>query len=106
VRFVLSEAAKVRFTVARASVGRRSGRSCVKVTRRNRRAKPCTRYLAMRGGVSKAFKAGSSTIRFTGRMRNKRLKIGRYRLRLRATDAAGNSSPTVYKPFRIRKAGR
>jgi hypothetical protein len=59
----------------------------------------------MRGGVSKAFEAGSRGVRFTGRVRNKRLKVGRYRLRLRATDAAGNSSRTVYKPFRIRKRG-
>ena len=105
VRFRLSEAAKVRFTVARASKGRRSGRSCVKPTRRNRRAKSCTRYLAMRGGVSKAFEAGTRGVRFTGRVRNKRLKVGRYRLRLRATDAAGNSSPTVSRAFRIRKRG-
>jgi hypothetical protein len=56
--------------------------------------------------VSKAFAAGSQGVRFTGRLRNKRLKVGRYRLRLRATDAAGNASPTVYKPFKIRKRGR
>jgi len=103
VRFALSEAAKVRFTAARARPGRRSGRSCVKATRRNRRNKACTRYATLRGSVSKSFKQGSSSVRFTGRMRKKRLPIGRYRLRLRATDAAGNHSPTVYRPFTIRK---
>jgi len=78
----------------------------VKPTRRNRRARACTRYVSVRGGVTKAFAAGSRAVRFTGRMNNKRLKVGRYRLRLRATDAAGNSSRTVYKQFRIRKRAR
>jgi len=105
VRFRLSEAAKVGFTVARARAGRRSGRSCAKPSRKNRRGKRCTRYVAVRGSVSKWFRAGASTVRFTGRMRNRRLPVGSYRLRMRATDAAGNRSRLTYRAFRIRARG-
>ncbi len=103
VGFRLSEAAKVRFTVARARIGRRSGSSCVAVTRRNRRGKSCTRYVAVKGSASRSFKQGSRAVRFTGRMNKRRLPVGRYRLRLRATDGAGNHSPTRYTQFTIRR---
>jgi streptogramin lyase len=93
VSFRLDEAASVAFTVERALPGRRSGRRCVKLTRRNRRARKCTRYARQSGNFTVQGAAGSTRFRFTGRLRNRKLPVGTYRLAAVARDAAGNKSP-------------
>jgi hypothetical protein len=52
----------------------------VKPTRRNRGARRCTRYVRMRGSYSRAGSAGLNRFRFSGRLRGRKLKPGRYRL--------------------------
>jgi CSLREA domain-containing protein len=79
-RFRVDQAATVRFTLRRKLAGRRSGRRCVAPTRRNRRARRCTRLVALRGSYSRARAAGSHVLRFTGRWRGRRLAAGGYRL--------------------------
>ena len=81
VGFTLSEAANVRFTVTRATAGRRatSGR-CVAATRRNRGARACTRAVPVPGGFSRPGPAGPSRFRFSGRIAATKLAPGRYRL--------------------------
>jgi hypothetical protein len=101
VGFRLNEAAGVRFTVERALPGRRSGRRCVKPTRRNRRARKCTRYVLQRGDFAVAGVLGQNRFRFTGRLRNKKLAVGSYRLGAVATDPAGNASTPKRTAFRI-----
>jgi hypothetical protein len=80
-RFRLSEAAKVRFSIQRRSGGRR-------VASFVRRAS-----------------AGRNSMRFTGRLRvggrTRSLAPGRYRLLLVATDPAGNRSAVRRLPFRV-----
>jgi hypothetical protein len=45
--YTLSEAATVRFGLAKASTGRRVGRKCVRRTRRNSKRRHCTRFTAV-----------------------------------------------------------
>src|SRR3954453_10306467 len=45
VRFTVNSATTVRFTIERAAAGRRAGKRCVKPTKKNRKARKCTRYV-------------------------------------------------------------
>ena len=103
VSYRLSESAVMRFTVKRARPGRRAGRRCVTRTRRNRRARPCTRYVRQRGSFSHRGRQGSNSFRFTGRLARRRLPVGSYRLVGVPTDAAGNRGRAVQASFRIAK---
>lgn len=103
VAFSLSERAKVRFTVSRARSGRRVGRRCVKPTRSNRSRRRCTRYVSVRGSFTFNGVAGENRFRFSGRLRGRRLRPGRYRLTGVPTDAAGNKGNAKRKTFRIRR---
>ncbi len=88
VGYTLNEAARVRFTVVRRQPGRRAkGRRCVKPTRANRKARTCTRLVALPGSFARAGGAGANSFRFTGRLAGHRLKPGRYQLV--ATPSAG-----------------
>jgi hypothetical protein len=101
VSYRLSEAATATFRVERARPGRRVGRKCVRPTRRNKARRRCTRYVALRGSFSRAAGAGPNRFRFTGRLRGKKLRPGRYRLVLVAKDAVGNRSNAKRASFRI-----
>jgi plastocyanin len=74
IRFALSEAGRVRLTFKR-----KGGHS----------PKP----------VSRAAKAGVNTIKLSTR----RVKVGRYKFAVRATDAAGNRSARKTRSFRVRR---
>jgi hypothetical protein len=76
-RFTLSERATVNFRVQRC--------------RRRRGSRRC-RYVRLRGGFSARARAGRNGFVFTGRLRGRRLRPGRYRLELTAVDAARNRS--------------
>lgn len=103
VSFTLSEAATVKFTVQRRTTGRRSGSKCVKPTKKNRSKKRCTRYVNVSGSITRAGVAGANSFRFSGRLRNKKLAVGRYRLNGVATDAAKNASKTIRKTFTVKR---
>jgi len=106
VRLTLSEAATLRVRVEHARAGRRQGRTCVALTRRNRGARACTRWLTVRGAINRRAPRGASAFRFSGRLGTLTLPPGRYRLRATASDAARNLSPAVRRPFRIVRARR
>lgn len=100
--FTLSEAARVTFTVERPIRGIRRARSCVSRPKRPQpRARPCIRYVGMRGGFARQGIAGLNGFRFMGRLRGRSLPRGDYRLVASARDAAGNVSSPVRRPFRI-----
>jgi hypothetical protein len=101
VRYRLSEAATARFTVQRANRGRRKGKKCVAPNRGNRHRRRCTRYRRLKGSFSRAGSAGLNSFRFTGRLRRRKLRPGRYRLVMVATDAAGNKSKPKRAKFRV-----
>ena len=103
VSYRLSEAGVTTFRMERAASGRRVGTKCVAPTRRNRRARPCTRYLQVRGSFIHTARRGSNSFRFTGRLAGKKLQPGKYRLSARSKDPAGNLSASVQSPFGIRR---
>jgi len=86
-------AAPVRFAVARVERGRSVGSKCVKQTSSNRRRKACDRFVAVSGTFTQKAKVGTNSIKFTGRLKNKRLKPGSYRLRAVAGAGATASKP-------------
>ena len=100
VRYRLSEIARVPFVVQAKSSGRKVGRRCAKPTRANRRRKACVRYVKA-GGFTHAGVAGENRFRFSGRVKRRALKPGKYRLVAVAVDAAGNRSARLSRPFRI-----
>jgi hypothetical protein len=94
--YKLSEAARVVFTIKRPLSGRKVGKNCIRPTAKNRKRKKCTRY-APAGRFAVRSKAKADSHRFKGRIGSKKLTPGRYRVRLVATDAAGNHSrPTTF----------
>jgi hypothetical protein len=104
VTYVLSEKASVRFGVERAVAGRSVGGRCVSATPARRRAKPCTRYVAVAGSFTGSGVSGRNTLRFSGRLAGRRLAAGRYRLSASATDPAANTSALKRSaPFRIKR---
>jgi hypothetical protein len=103
-RFTLSEPAGVTFTIERKLRGRKVKKRCRPKTRKNRKAKKCTRYGKTTSFVRQA-SAGQNSVAFSGRYRKKgrvrSLKPGRYRATLTARDAAGNVSAGRRLSFRV-----
>jgi uncharacterized delta-60 repeat protein len=95
-----SQAATTTFTVARAQPGRKSGGRCVKPTKRNARAKRCTRFVRVRGSFRHADTAGANSLRFTGRVSKKALRPGSYRLSA-TPRLGGKTGKTAAARFRI-----
>jgi len=85
--------------VARRQAGRRSGKRCVKPRKGLRRR--CTRYVTKLVLVRASVKPGAVRVTYTGRVRRKALKPGRYRATLLATDPAGNRSQPRRITFRV-----
>ncbi len=103
ISYRLSKPATLRFTVQRVVAGRRSGASCVAPSRSNRRAKRCDRFRSLAGNFVHAGATGTNALRFSDRLRSRRLVAGRYRLRAVAGDAAGNRSRAGLARFEIRR---
>jgi Glycine rich protein len=97
--YEVSEPVTTTFTVQRPAKGFRKGRKCV-AKRRAGKARPCTRYRTV-GSFSHGGGAGLNRVRFTGRLKNKPLKLGKYRVQAVARDSAGNASKPKSKRFKI-----
>jgi len=106
VRFSLSEAAAVTLTVARRTTGRRAGGRCVKRTRKNHARRRCIRYVRVAGSLTSAGTAGANRVRFSGRLRSRKLPAARYRLLATAIDLSGNRSAPSRAAFRILRPRR
>ncbi len=100
VRFRLSQAATVTFHVQRAARGRRVGGRCAAPRRSNRGRRACVRYVTLRGSFKVAGKAGANVLRFTGRLRGRRLGPARYKLVAQAGNSLGRSAARAIR-FRI-----
>jgi hypothetical protein len=98
--FRLSEAAKVALSFERKLSGRRVRGRCVKPA--NGARANCTRYSRLKTTLSLQGKAGANSFVFRGRLsRTRVLAVGRYRLTLVATDAAGKRSAAARASFRV-----
>ena len=103
VTYTLNEAASVRFTVTQARPGRRASHGrCVAPTRRNRRARRCTRVVTLNGSFTRTGEAATNSFRFTGRIDGKRLKPGSYKL-VATPKANGRAGRAVSVTFHIIK---
>lgn len=99
--FTLSENATVTLRFDHVLRGVRSGKRCVKITRRNRRHRPCTRYLPVAGSLVLTGAEGPNSSHFDARVSQKLLTFGAYRLRATPRDPSGNVGKTVLAAFRV-----
>lgn len=93
----LSDAASVKYTIARRLSGRRAGKRC---STKRRTGKRCVLYKNV-GSFTKPAKQGQSAFRFNGRLRRKALAPGRYRITAVATTSGGLVSPARQATFKI-----
>jgi len=95
-RYDLSEAARVKFTVVRLESGRLVGERCLRVKRGPR----CDRLIDV-GSFTHTGHQGENLLAVTGRMRGRALRRGTYLLIAEATDDAKNRSSLKRTFFRI-----
>ena len=100
VSYAISKAATVTFTIQRLQSGRRSGKRCVAPTRKLRRAATCTRTTTLKTTFAHAAQAGDNALTFTGRLANKALPRGSYRLSAVA-DSGGKASGKASAAFSV-----
>ncbi|MGN6201448.1 MAG: choice-of-anchor Q domain-containing protein [Solirubrobacterales bacterium] len=79
VDFTLSGAVTVAFSVEKRLTGRKVGKRCVGTTRANR-GKPKCAFFQRKGSFKQTGTAGLNRFKFSGRVGNKTLRPGRYRL--------------------------
>jgi hypothetical protein len=100
VSYTLSVDATVGIAVERARQGRRRGGKCRKPTG-GQRGRRCTRYVRVKGAFNVGGTAGANKFKFTGRIGDRRLAKGRYRLV--TTPTTGTKAGTAARArFRIR----
>jgi hypothetical protein len=96
-RWTLSAPARVTITISRAASGRRVGRRCVPGARRGTR---CTAFRRV-GAIGAAARAGTGSLRFSGRLKGRPLAPGRYRAVVSVPGGAGRALTfTVVAPRR------
>jgi hypothetical protein len=95
-----SQVATTTFTVLEPTTGHKKGRRCL-AGRPRRGQKRCTRYVSV-GSFAHIDRAGANRVRFTGRVRGRKLKSGAYRLTL-TPKADGKTGRTITLAFRIVK---
>ena len=100
VSFTLDLAGAVTYRVARVRDGRRVGGRCAAPTRTSRRAKRCTRLVAVRGSFTRSAGRGRSSFRFTGRIGGRKLAPGSYQLQA-SPRAGGRNGATARAGFRV-----
>jgi hypothetical protein len=103
ISYRLSERATTTFTVQRIQTGRRVKGKCVRLTRANKRARKCLRFVAVKGSFTQAGAKGINRFRFTGRLDGKPLRRGSYQLTGVPRDPAGNRGRPVTARFKIVK---
>jgi len=100
IRYRLDEAARVVFTIERKLRGRRVGDRCVKPRRANQERPKCKR-LKVIGDFGRKADAGPNEEPFSGKLGQRTLRPGDYRVELVARDAAGNASGVQVLRFRV-----
>lgn len=96
VAYTLSAAGTVKFTVERRRAGRKVRGKCRKRTRANAARKRCD--LRLPGSFTHRGAAGANSFQFTGRLRNRKLRPGRYNL---VAEPAGGGAKATRTKFKI-----
>ena len=101
--FILNEQARVSFAFSQQVGGRKVKGKCVAQTKKNRRKPSCKRTVT-RGTLSFTGHGGTNKVSFQGRISaSKKLPLGRYKLVIFATNAAGQRSSPKSLSFTIVK---
>jgi hypothetical protein len=87
ITYTLSEAATVKFQLAKKLPGRKAGKKCVKQTAANKAKKKCSRLKNVGGAFDGTGNVGKNSVKLPN---GKNLKPGKYKLTMTATDVAGN----------------
>lgn len=91
--FALNTAAALKLTFTESARGRRVGKKCAAPSHGNRRKRACTRTITSGTVTFQSAKAGTAKIAFQGRLsRRKKLRPGRYKLTVTATNATGKTT--------------
>ena len=99
--FTLNQSARVSFSFYRQTTGRKANHRCAAQTKANREKRRCTRVITS-GSLSFAGHSGANKLRFAGRLsRHRRLKPGRYKLQIVASNTAGRRSAPRSLSFTI-----
>ena len=102
ISFLLSEAATVTLSLEQSSPGVLVGHKCVVKSKAHRKGHSCTRYVPVRGNVSRAGHAGLDKIHFEGILdTNKPLPAGTYRLTLKASNSSGSTIAPQHPTFKL-----
>jgi streptogramin lyase len=102
---MLSKDATAKLVIEQALPGRKTRTSCARPSRRNRKAKKCTRY-KKRGTLTRTGLKGENAVPFSGRVGQKRLPSGKYRVGISATDSLGQTGLPQYATFTILAPGK
>jgi hypothetical protein len=100
ITYVDSQVAETTFTVIAHEPGRRVGGSCKKPSKTNRKHKSCVRVVTLGSFVHKDV-AGANSLRFTGRLKGRKLAERGYLLQAVPSNAAG-AGATVSRSFTIK----
>jgi virginiamycin B lyase len=98
--WALSEPARVTIAIQARKAGRRVGGRCRRPDRRNRSRPACRRWVKV-GRLTHEASMGQNSRRFSGRLRGKALRPGRYRAVASAVDGAGNRSGPSRASFTV-----
>ena len=100
ISYKLNVAARVTFTIKRATAGRVVNGRCLKTTQTNRKRNPCILLTAIPGSLAASAAAGTNRFTFTGRIGGHKLTRGDYRLT--ATPVAyGHTGAPRTTPFSL-----
>jgi streptogramin lyase len=105
ITFMLTKDATATLSIEQALPGRKTRSGCGRVTRANRKAKKCTRY-KVRGTLTRTGLKGENAVPFSGRIGQKRMPPGKYRVGVSATDSLGQSGLPQYANFTILAPGK
>jgi hypothetical protein len=100
-KFKLDKASVVTFTAEQLVGGKRKGKACVRPTKALRKAKNCTRIVAVRGSFTRNGVAGQNSFKFTGRLGGKALTPGNYNLIATPAAAGATKGKAVRAKFTI-----
>jgi len=104
-RYAISEAARARVLMQRATAGRRVDGECVAARRSNRRHRRCTIWTTL-AKVPHIGDAGANVLRLRARAAGRALLPGLYRLSVSASDRFRNRSDERTVKFRVVQAAR
>jgi hypothetical protein len=102
VSYTLSTSATVTLALAKGAGGRKVNGRCVRQTARNRKRSRCTRYVTVVGGLAGPGAAGPDEL-VLPKLNGRKLRAGRYRITVTASDAGKQVTASVLFKIRSKK---